>query len=599
MDKIRKRSEVPVENTWATEDIFPSDEAWEAAFAALSEKLNGYEAYRGRLGESAQMLYGCLRFDEEIGREMDRLYCYAHLCSDVDTADQQYQQMVGRAATLWASASAASSYISSEILAIPGERLSSFRVSAQADKSFERTLELILRDREHTRSPEVEELLADAGEVTDGPSQIFKMFNNADTRFPFITDEAGNKTELTHGRYTSFLESRDRSVREEAFRAMYGTFGRHKNTLAATFQANTKQAWFYAKARRFPSSRAYYLSDANIPESVYDTLIDTVRESNPLMYRYVALRKRMLGVSELHMYDLYTPVVPEADVRVPYEEAKKIVLEALQPMGEEYLKAFREGLESRWIDFMENEGKRSGAYCSGPYGTHPYVLMSYQNTLDNVFTLAHEMGHAMHSYFSNENQTYTNAGYKIFVAEVASTCNENLLNHYLLAHAKNKKERAYILNHFLDGFKGTVFRQTMFAEFEKKVHEMTQAGEVLTADVLCGIYKKLNEEYFGTGIAVDDEIGLEWARIPHFYTPFYVYQYATGFSAAIALSEKILTGGKEAVDAYMGFLKGGCRKDPIELLADAGVDMRTPEPVRAAMAAFERALTELTELLAE
>lgn len=594
---IRKRVDVPIENTWATEDIFLSDEAWEEAFLQVKETLSSYGPFRGHLADSADMLYGCLRLDEQTGEALDKIYGYAHLRADVDTKDPVYQKLVGRAAGLYSEASAASSFMASEILAIPPERLADLRREGAGDGRFERMLDVILREREHTRSPEVEKLLADAMEVADGPSQIFKMFNNADTKFPPVKNEKGEEVELTHGRYVSFLESGDRRVRRDAFLAMYETFGRHKNTLAAAFAANVKQAYFYAKARNYPSARAYYLADANVPETVYDTLIDTVRESMPLMFRYVALRKKILGTEELHMYDLYTPLVPESSVRISYGRAKEIVLEALKPMGEEYLEAFRRGLEGRWIDFMENEGKRSGAYCSGPYGIHPYVLMSYQSTLDNVFTLAHEMGHAMHSYFSNENQTFTNAQYKIFVAEVASTCNECLLNHYLLEHAESKSERAFILNHFLDGFKGTVFRQTMFAEFEKLAHEMSQAGEVLTADVLGGLYKRLNEDYFGDGIVIDDEIAMEWARIPHFYTPFYVYQYATGFSAAVALSERILKEGEAAVDAYMGFLKGGCSEDPIDLLAAAGVDMRTGEPVEAAMKAFERSLSELSGLL--
>ncbi|MCI8466075.1 MAG: oligoendopeptidase F [Lachnospiraceae bacterium] len=595
---IRKRVDVPVENTWATEDIFPSDEAWEQAFCRVREELPFYETFKGRLGDSAKTLYDCLKFEEHMGKELDLLYGYAHLKSDVDTGNPVYQKLVGRAASLYAEASAASSFIASEILAISPEKLSAMREEEKEEGHFERALDLILREREHTRSPEVEKLLADASEVASGPSQIFKMFNNADTKFPMIKNEKGEEVELTHGRYVTFLESRDPRVRKEAFQAMYRTFGRHKNTLAAAFQANVKQAHFYAKSRNYPSARAYYLADARVPETVYDTLIRTVREHMPLMYQYVDLRKRMLGVEELHMYDLYTPIVPESRIFVPYEEAKETVLKALEPMGEEYLTVFREGFENRWIDFMENEGKRSGAYCSGPYGVHPYILMSYQGNLDNVFTLAHEMGHAMHSYFSNTNQTFTNAQYKIFVAEVASTCNECLLNHYLLKHAESEGERAFILNHFLDGFKGTVFRQTMFAEFEKLTHEKSQAGEVLTADVLCGLYRRLNEDYFGKGIVIDEEIAMEWARIPHFYTPFYVYQYATGFSAAVALSERILKDGAKAVESYMSFLKGGCSKDPIDLLAEAGVDMRTKEPVEAAMGAFERALFELSDLLA-
>ncbi|MCI8550869.1 MAG: oligoendopeptidase F [Lachnospiraceae bacterium] len=594
---IRKRVDVPVECTWATEDIFSSDEAWEQAFARTKEKIPVYGEFKGHLGDSAKKLYDCLKFDRQMGEELDLIYGYAHLKADVDTGNPVYQKLVGRAASLWAEASAASSFMASEILDIPPEKLSSMRQTDEADRDFDRAFDLILREREHTRSPEVEKLLADVAEVTSGPSQIFKMFNNADTKFPMIKDENGEEVELTHGRYVNFLESRNRQVRKDAFLAMYETFGRHKNTLAAAFQANVKQALFYAKARNYSSARAYYLADANVPEAVYDTLIDTVREYMPLMFRYVALRKKMLKLEELHMYDLYTPIVPENSLHVSYEEAKETVLAALEPMGKEYLAAFREGLENRWIDFMENEGKRSGAYCSGPYGVHPYILMSYQENLSNVFTLAHEMGHAMHSYFSNGNQTFTNAQYKIFVAEVASTCNECLLNHYLLANAGSKNERAFILNHFLDGFKGTVFRQTMFAEFEKLAHEKSQAGEVLTADVLCDLYKKLNQDYFGDGIVIDEEIAMEWARIPHFYTPFYVYQYATGFSAAVALSERILNGGPETVEDYMGFLKGGSSKDPIDLLADAGVDMRTREPIQAAMEAFGRSLSELERLL--
>ncbi len=594
---IRKRADVPVACTWATEDIFSSDEAWEQAFAKVKEKIPVYGEFKGHLGDSAQKLYDYLKFDQQMGEELDLIYGYAHLKADVDTGNPVYQKLVGRAASLWAEASAASSFMASEILAILPEKLSAMRQAEEADRNFDRALDLILREREHTRSPEVEKILADVSEVAGGPSQIFKMFNNADTKFPMIKDENGEEVELTHGRYVNFLESRDRQVRKEAFLAMYETFRRHKNTLAAAFQANVKQALFYAKARNYPSARAYYLADANVPEEVYDMLIDTVRAFMPLMFRYVALRKKMLKVEELHMYDLYTPIVPESSLRISYEEAKETVLAALKPMGEEYLAAFREGLENRWIDFMENAGKRSGAYCSGPYGVHPYILMSYQENLSNVFTLAHEMGHAMHSYFSNGNQTFTNAQYKIFVAEVASTCNECLLNHYLLANAESKNERAFILNHFLDGFKGTVFRQTMFAEFEKLAHEKSQAGEVLTADVLCDLYEKLNRDYFGDGIVIDEEIAMEWARIPHFYTPFYVYQYATGFSAAVALSERILNGGAEAVEAYMGFLKGGSSKDPIDLLKDAGVDMRTREPVQAAMEAFGRALSELEDWL--
>ena len=594
---VKKRKEIPVSCTWATEDLFVSDAAWEAACRDMEKALAGYETYKGHLGESAKTLYDCLRFDAYVGENLDRIVSYARLCQDVDLTDEHYQEMAVRAQQLETAAAAASSFLSAEILEIPEERLREFQASREADRAFDRSLESMIRDRAHIRSQEVEKLLADASEMASGPSRIFQMFNNADIQFPMIRDEDGHEVRLTHGRYVSFLESRDRRVRKEAFQAMYETFGKSKNTLAAVFQANVKRTGFYARARKYPSARAYCLSDANIPETVYDTLIETVRKSLPLMYRYVALRKKALKTEDLHMYDLYVSIVPEVNRTFSYDEAKEEVRKALAPMGADYLDILEKGFSERWIDYMENEGKRSGAYSCGPYGSHPFVLMSWQNRLDDVFTLAHEMGHAIHSWLSNQNQPFADAQYKIFVAEVASTCNENLLNHALLEKTSDSRERAVILNHFLDGFKGTVVRQTMFAEFEKTVHEMAGRGEALTAGTLCRIYRQLNEDYFGPDITVDDEIAMEWARIPHFYTPFYVYQYATGFSAAVFLSEKILSGDQQAAEAYMNFLKGGNSKDPIDLLADAGVDMRTPEPVKAAMEVFRRALDEMEALL--
>lgn len=597
-NRVLKREEVEESLTWALSDIFATDEDWEKAFEQAKAIPAQLAAYKGTLGESAGQLYGCLQAEERASLLMDHLYSYASHRANQDMTNTHYQVMNSRVMNLYVQVSGASAFIPSEILAIPEEKLKQFKNSEDADHSFDRTLELIVRKREHTRSAEVEALLADTSEMSRSASQVFSMFNNADIKFPKVPDGKGGMIELTHGRYVSLLENRDQAVRKAAFDAMYDTFGRHKNTLAAIFSANIKQAQFYAKARNYSSTRAMYLAGANIPESVYDTLIDTVHEYLPLMYRYVELRKKTLKVEELHMYDLYAPLGPEYETNVPLEKAKETIIEALKPLGDEYLEALQTGFENRWIDSVENEGKRSGAYCGGVYGVHPFVLITYKNTLDNVFTLAHEMGHAMHSWFSDKNQTVTNSQYKIFVAEVASTCNENLLNDYLMKHASDKLERMYIVNHFLDGFKGTVFRQTMFAEFEKIVHQKMESGVPLTADLLCSIYHDLNVLYFGDSITVDSGIDMEWARIPHFYTPFYVYQYATGFSAAAALADRILNLGEPAVKDYLRFLSGGCSKDPIDLLIDAGVDMRTKEPIVSAMKMFERYLDELEQLLA-
>lgn len=596
-DKLIKRSEVDVKETWQLSDIFADDKEWEKEFERVSKLIPDYKKYEGKLGESAENLYGCLKFDEETGLAIDRLYSYAFLKSDQDTSDTKYQQFLGRAMMLYTNASGASAFIPSEILEIDKAVLEGYRKSEYADRSFDRTLDVIERQRAHTRSSEIEALLADSLDMSSASSEIFKMFNNADVKFDPVRNEKGELMQMSHGRYVTFMESADRDVRRQAFISMYRPFIDYKNTLAAAFAGNVKKSVFYAKAYKYNSSIEYHLADANVPVSVYDSLIETVHKYMPLMYRYVALRKKMLGVEELHMYDVYTPIVPDVKIEVSYDEAIEMINKALAPMGKEYLAILNKGFDEGWIDRCENEGKRSGAYCSGVYGVHPYVLTTYKGNLDSVFTLIHEMGHAMHSWFSDNNQTYSNSQYKIFVAEVASTCNEALLNRYLLETADDKLKRAYIINHFLDGFKGTLFRQTMFAEFEKIVHEKCENGEVLTAELLCGIYHELNELYFGKDMVTDSRIDMEWARIPHFYTPFYVYQYATGFSAAIALSEKIAAGCGKEPESYISFLKGGCTKDPIDLLCDAGVDMRTEEPVEAAMKVFEKLLDELEKIL--
>ena len=443
----------------------------------------------------------------------------------------------------------------------------------------------------------MEQLLASAGDVTGTSDNVFSMFNNADLVFPEITDENGEKVRLTHGRYVPFLESSDRRVREEAFKAMYSTYKGFRNTLAATYSGKLKAHWFEAKARKYNNCLEAAVDGTNVPASVYHNLIEAIHQNLDKMHRYVSIRKKLLGVDELHMYDLYTPLVKEADVKIPFEQAKQTVYEALAPLGEEYRAVIKEGFENRWIDVYENEGKRSGAYSAGVFGVHPYVLLNHNDTLDNMFTLAHEMGHAMHSYLSNKTQPHVDSHYVIFVAEVASTCNEVLLMEHLLKNTTDKVQRAYLINHFLESFRGTVYRQTMFAEFELLTHQMCERGESLTPDALSKLYYDLNKKYFGDDMVVDEDIAMEWARIPHFYYNFYVYQYATGFSAAVALANRILKEGQPAVDDYLKFLSGGCSKSPIDLLKMAGVDMTTPEPVNSGLEMFGRLLDEMEELM--
>ncbi len=596
-DKVAKRSEIPQEKRWAVEDLYADDAAWEEDYQRVSGLLGEMEKYKGHLGDSAAMLREYLDFADSFDAELEKVYMYAHLNMDVDTTDVTYQTMRMKAQMLIARVEEGSAFAEPEIMAIPAERLAAFRAEEPGLQAYDRYFTLLLRRREHTRSQEVEELLASASEMAGAPSDTFMMLNNADLTFPKIIGEDGEETEVTHGRYVGLLESTDRRVRKAAFESMYSSYGQFANTIASNFAANIKQAIFFAKARGYSSTRAMYLAPGNIPEEVYDNLIQVVHEGLPSMYRYVALRKKLLGVEELHMYDVYTPIIPECKMQVSFEEAKATILEALKPMGEEYLAALREGFDNRWIDACENAGKRSGAYCSGGTVGHPYVLMTYKDTLDSMFTLAHEMGHAMHSYFSTKYQPHQTASYLIFVAEVASTCNEILLTRYLLSHTEDKAQKAYIINHFLDSFKGTLFRQTMFAEFEMMAHRKAEAGEALTAEELNRIYYDLNVEYFGPDMVVDREIRLEWARIPHFYTPFYVYQYATGISAAAALSERILTLGEAGVKDYMKFLTGGGSADPIDLLKMAGVDMSKKEPVEAAVKLFADMLSQLEELV--
>ena len=591
-----KREEISQQYKWKMEDLYATNEAWEADFEKLQKGIEELQKFEGALGESAENLLKMHEMSDELNQIAEKVYVYANQRLHENTGNAYYQGLSGKAQMLIVQMGEASSYIEPELLNIPEEKLKEMLKTSGLEK-YDMYYKRLLRRKEHILSKEMEEMLAGVEEVAEGPKDTFMMFNNADIKFPVITGEDGEPVEITHGKYVKLLESQNREVRKAAFQGLYETYGKFKNTLATTYRANVKQAGFFAKARKYASSLEASLSGSAIPVEVYDSLIESVHAHLPALHEYVKVRKEKLGVDELHMYDLYVPMVGEADKKIPYEEAKEIVLKGLAPLGDDYLALLKKGFDEGWIDVYENEGKRSGAYSWGAYGTHPYVLLNYQDNLNNVFTLAHEMGHALHSYHSDEAQDYIYAGYKIFVAEVASTCNEALLIRYLLDNSKDDKEKAYLLNYFLEQFRGTLFRQTMFAEFEKQAHAKSEAGEPLTAEVLCDIYYDLNKKYFGDEIVIDKEIELEWSRIPHFYTPFYVYQYSTGFSAAIAISSKILNGEEGIVEKYKKFLSSGSSLDCIDLLKLCDVDMTTKEPVEEALKVFENTLEEFSKII--
>ena len=593
--KISSRSEMKKEDQWKMEDLYASDEVWEQDFQKLKEQMQEFSRYEGTMGDSAEQLYQVLTEQDRLNMLMENVYVYANQKNHEDMGNGTYQKMAGRAQSLMSALSDAVSFVESELLEIPQETIQKFLEEKQELGLYKRYINEKFREKEHILSKEMEAVLAKAYELGRAPQNIFQMFNNADIDFGTVHDEDGREVQLSHGRYIQFLESKDVNVRREAFETLYEAYEKHRNTLAAAFDANVKQELFFADMRHYGSSREAALSYSHIPLEVYDRLIEAVHENLPKMYQYVDLRKKIMGVDELHMYDVYVPLVKQAEKKYSFEEAKEIVKKGLAPLGEEYAQILEEGFSNGWIDVYENQGKRSGAYSWGAYGTHPYVLLNYNGSLNHVFTLAHEMGHAIHSYYSDKTQPYPYAGYRIFVAEVASTCNEALLIHYLLEHAQDDQEKAYLVNYFLDQFKGTLYRQTMFAEFEKIVHEQVQNGESLTADGLCETYYKLNQQYFGDGIVHDPQIAMEWSRIPHFYTPFYVYQYATGFSAAIAISSKILAGEPGIIEKYKKFLSGGSSMDCIDLLKLCGVDMTSPQPVNDALKVFG----EYVDLFAE
>ncbi|WP_191556245.1 oligoendopeptidase F [Metabacillus idriensis] len=596
---LPKRSDIAVEDTWRLEDIFKNDEAWEAEFKEVKAALPKIGEFKDKLGESADAFLEALTYQDAVMERLGKLYTYAHMRYDQDTGNSHYQGLNDRASNLYTQASSVSSYIIPEILSMDEAKIKSFLNEKEELKVYGHTLDEINRQRPHVLSAEQEALLAQASDVLGSSSNTFGMLNNADLEFPSIKDEDGEEVEVTHGRYIRFLESEDRRVRQDAFKAVYSTYDKYKNTFASTLSGAVKKDNFYATVRNYQSAREAALSNNNIPEEVYENLVKTVNDNLHLLHKYIELRKKVLGLDELHMYDLFTPLVKDVKMKIPYAEAKDYLLKGLAPLGEDYLAILNEGFENRWVDVHENKGKRSGAYSSGTYGTNPYILMNWQDNVNNLFTLAHEFGHSVHSYYTRKSQPYQYGHYSIFVAEVASTCNEALLNDYLLKTIDDKKKQLYLLNHYLEGFRGTVFRQTMFAEYEHTIHKKAQEGEPLTPDLLTNLYYDLNKKYFGEHLAVDEEIGLEWARIPHFYYNYYVYQYATGFSAATALSKQILEEGKPAVDRYLEFLKSGSSDYPIEVLKKAGVDMTSPQPIEEALKVFEEKLNEMEQLLSE
>lgn len=593
--KIPKRSEVKKEYTWALEDIFATDELWNEALEELRTVPEKLVSYVGHLSDSAEKLDDYLQFADEIEVKLTRVAEYCMRKADEDTGNSFYQGMKGRFMGVYVAIASASSFDTPEMLAIPDAVLGGFYEAKPELALYRRKLEKLRSRREHVLSDAEEKLLASVGEVADSASEIASSFRNADLKFPSIKDSKGNELQVTQGSYVPLLENPERDVRRQAFEALHGTFDSFKNTSAAFLNAQMKQLTFYSRARKYSSNLEAALAETEVPVSVYHNLIDTVNANLKYLHKYVSLRKKLMGLQDMHMYDLYMPIIADADSEIPYEKAKEIIMEALAPLGEDYLKVLKEGFDNRWIDVYENEGKRSGAYSAGG-DPHPYVLLNQKDTLDSMFTIAHEMGHSMHTYYSIQNQPVAYRNYVIFVAEVASTCNEVLLMRHLLSKTTDKKERAYLLNHFLEQFRGTVYRQTMFAEFELWMNEKVESGETLTAELMNEAYYALNKKYFGDDLTVDELISVEWARIPHFFYNYYVFQYATGFSAAVAIANRILKEGRPAVEDYIRFLSGGSSQDPISLLRIAGVDMASPKPIEDGLKLFNELLDEMEEL---
>ena len=591
------REEIDSKYKWDLSSMFPSDEAFEAGLEELKAYGPKLLAFKGKISTSAQALLEFLQLEDQMNLLLYKIINYAERKSDEDTRVAKYQAYVANATSAYTQVGEATSWFAAELLAIPAESVEKFYAEVPALEFYRRKLNKILNQREHTLSAEEEALLARAEELAVQPTNIFSMFDDADLTFDDAVDSEGKTHKLTSGSFVPLLMDADRVLRESAFKQLYSRFGEFRNTSAAILTSQVKNLQFFSSSRKYASSLEAALAENEIPVEVYNNLIDAVHQNFPAFYKYVDLRKRVMGLDELHFWDVYTPLVDDVDMKFTYEEACDLIVKALAPMGEEYVNLVKKGLESRWVDVYETPGKRSGAYSAGGKGMNPVMLLNFQGGLDDVYTLIHEMGHSLHTYFSSHNQEITYSDYSIFVAEVASTCNEALLSHYLLEHETDPVRHAYILNHFLEGFRGTIYRQCMFAEFERDISQMNADGVALNAEVLSERYGKLCAEYFGPGIELDEDIKLEWSRIPHFYYNFYVYQYCIGFSAAIALSQRILSEGEPAVKDYIGYLSGGCSKTPIELLRGAGVDMATPDPVNAALKYFGELVDQLEQEL--
>ena len=595
-NKLPKRSEVETSLTWKLEDIFVSEKEWEEALNEALSLADEIVKFTGKITESADTLYKVLEIYEKCHLKFHLVNGYAFKMRDVDTTSTSSQTLYAKAMSAEVTASEKLAFIEPEIIAASDETVEKFYNEKPELVKYKIFITEIRRGKEHSLSPELEKLLAGTNELAELPYEGFATLSNADLKFPEITNEKGEKIQITGGRFVPLEESKDRALRKEVFEKYYETFGSFKNTWAILYAGQIKQLMFNARARKYSTTLEASVDGNNVSPEVYKNLVEAINDNLDKMHRYVRLRKKLLEVDELHMYDVYVPIVKDYEVKYTIEEAKELVLKAVEPLGANYVRLLEKAFAERWIDVVENEGKRSGAYSSGMYGVHPFVLLNFNGTLDNVFTLAHEMGHAMHSYFSNEGQNFLDSRYKIFVAEVASTTNEVLLMEYMLKNAKDSKERAYLLNHYMDSFKGTIYRQTMFAEFEKTSNEIAESGEPLTHENLTKLYLELNKKYYGEDMVSDELIGYEWMRIPHFYYNFYVYQYATGYSAAVAIAHRILEEGEVAVNDYMKFLHSGCTDDPVSLLKIAGVDMATKEPINSALEVFDRVIGEMEGL---
>ena len=591
----KQRKEISDKYKWDLSKVYSSSDEVKADIKKLKTMVDDYLKYKGKITSSSDMLLKATDDYFALARILDKLIVYSHMKFDEDKGVSESESLMGIVDKFADEVSEKLAFYTPEVLSADYDKIKNFIAGNESLEKYSFMFEDLFREKRHILPLEQEEMMARLGEVLSSPENTFRVLDDVNLKFDDITDENGNKVVLNNSNYSNYLKSEDRNVRKEAFESLYKSYSNYKNTFASLLRGNVKSNFFVSNTRKYNSPLEMSLYSDNIDKKLYTSLIEKVHNNLDIMEEYMRVRKNILGILDVHMYDVYAPIVETPDKKIPFEKAKEMVKAGLAPMGKDYINKLQEGFDNRWIDIYENEGKRSGAYSWGAYGIHPYVLLNYQGTLDHVFTLAHEMGHALHSYYSDSNQSYINAGYKIFVAEVASTCNESLLIHYLLKNTDNKAEKAYLINHFLEQFKGTLYRQTMFAEFEKITHKMVEEGETLTSDILCKVYYDLNKQYFGEDMVLDEEIALEWARIPHFYNPFYVYQYATGISAAIALSKKIMEQGEAGVKDYMKFLTGGGSKNPIDLLKLAGVDMTTKEPIEKALELFKELLDQMEQ----